>query len=51
MRASGPWPGPPADRRTGFAGAGAGKDTVIAVVRLEAVRESPWTSGVGVASG
>ena len=25
MRASGPWPGPPADRRTAFGGAGAGK--------------------------
>jgi hypothetical protein len=24
MRASGPWPGPPADRRTAFGGAGAG---------------------------
>ena len=25
MRASGPWPGPPADRRTAFGGDGAGK--------------------------
>ena len=27
MRASGPWPGPPADRRTAFGGAGAGNST------------------------
>jgi len=33
MRACGPWPGPPADRRTAFGGAGAGK--------------SPWKSVVG----
>ena len=34
MRASGPWPGPPADRRTGFAGAGAGKSVLAATSRL-----------------
>ena len=43
MRASGPWPGPPADRRTGFAGAGAGKGNsnyVREIGELKAVRPS-----------
>ena len=41
MRASGPWPGPPADRRTAFGGAGAGKGDRFRSVVIDLTKGGP----------